>query len=228
MDHARVEACGRDVGRMVAQTLEHGRADEAAFVGLVDAVERRIAVELESGAARAAPPAACRPGCSACCTVNVATLPVEGAAIAAWLRRRLTAAEVGERAAALLAFHGRVRWSEDGERIRDRLACPFLDARGACLVHPVRPLACRGVTSLDAEDCRRALAERADDEGDGCVRMNLLQRALYEEALRAVAAALEARGLDARSRDVSGMAGVFLADAARVRAYLGGAPLPLE
>jgi len=228
MDHARVEACGRDVGRMVAQTLEHGPCDEAAFVGLSAAVERRIAVELESERARAAPPPACGPGCSTCCTVNVATLPVEGAAVAGFLRRRLRAAEVPERAAALLAFHQRVRWSEDGERIRDRLACPFLDARGACFVHPVRPLACRGVSSLDAEDCRRALSERADDEGEGFVRMNLLQKALYGEALEAVAAALAARGLDARTRDVSGMAGVFLVDAARVRDYLGGSRVPLE
>ncbi|HET9597948.1 MAG TPA: YkgJ family cysteine cluster protein [Anaeromyxobacteraceae bacterium] len=228
MDLARVEACGRDVGRMVAQTLEHGRADEGAFVALSAAIERRIGVELDSAHARASPAPACAPGCASCCTVNVATLPVEGAAIAAWLRRRLTAGEVSERAAALLAFHARVRWSDDAERIRERLACPFLDRRGECAVHPVRPLACRGVSSLDAGDCRRALAERAGDEGDGCVRMNVLQRALHDEALREVAAALAERGLDARSRDVSGMAGAFLADPARVRDYLAGVRLPLE
>ena len=57
---------------------------------------------------------------------------------------------------------------------------------------------------------------------------NLLQKALYDEALRAVAAALSTRGLDARSRDVSGMAGVFLADASRAQAYVAGTRVPLE
>lgn len=226
MEHVRVTECGRDVGRMVEQTLEHASCDESSFASLTAALERRIAVELEAGRAAEARPA-CGPGCSACCTVNVATLPVEGAAVAAFLRRRLAPGEIAPLAASLLAFHDRIRWCEDSERIRARLACPFLDPRGECLVHPVRPLACRGVTSLDAGECRRALDEIAEGEGDGCVRMSLLQRALYEEARRGVAAVLSARGLDARSRDVSGMVGVFLADPSRVHAYVSGTPLPL-
>jgi len=121
-----------------------------------------------------------------------------------------------------------VRWYDDADRIRARLACPFLDRRGECEVHPVRPLACREVSSLDAGECRRALAERAAEEGEGQVRMNLLQRALYAEAREALAATLAARGLDARLRDVSGMAGVFLADASLGEAYLSGGRVPLR
>lgn len=228
MDPARVTECGRDLGRMAAQALERGRRDEAAFVALSFALERRIAVELESSPDRVEPRPACGPGCAACCTVNVATLPVEGIAVAGFLRRRLAPDEVPRRAAALLAFHDEIRWCEDDERIRLGLACPFLDGRRACSIHPVRPLACRGVSSLDAEECRRALAERAEEEGPGAVRMNLLQKALYDEALQAVAAALSARGLDARTRDVSGMAGAFLGDVGRVDAYMRGTRVPLE
>jgi Fe-S-cluster containining protein len=228
MEHARVVKCGRDVGRLAAQMLERGRRDEAAFMALSLALERRIAVELESSSGCVEARPACGPGCAACCTVNVATLAVEGIAVAGFLRRRLAPTEVPRRAAALLAFHERVRWCEDDERIRDGLTCPFLDERRACLVHPVRPLACRAVSSLDADDCRRALAERADDEGPGVVRMNLLQKALYDEALQAVTSALSAHGLDARTRDVSGMAGAFLADGGRVDAYVGGSRVPLE
>jgi Fe-S-cluster containining protein len=230
MDHARVVDCGLDVERIATRALERGYRDEAAFVELVSAVERRVAIELEPGPAPGEPRPACRPGCAACCTVNVAALPVEGIAVAAFLRRRLDPADVAARAAALLAFHERVRWCEDAERIREGLRCPFLDEREACLVHPVRPLACRAVTSLDAGDCRRALAERAaeDGDGDGTVRMNLLQKALYDEALQALAGALSARGLDARSRDVSGMAGAFLADAGQVGAWVAGGRVPLE
>jgi hypothetical protein len=58
--------------------------------------------------------------------------------------------------------------------------------------------------------------------------MNLLQKRLYEEAIAALAEALRRRGLDARCRDVSGMAGVFLADQARAGAYAAGEPVPLD
>ena len=228
MDFARVADCGRDVERLAAQAIEHGHRDEAAFLALSSAVERRIALELEPDAGGAVPPPACGPGCACCCTVNVATLAVEGIAVAAFLRRRLAPDDVAGRAAALLAFHERVRWCEDGERIRVGLSCPFLDDRRACAVHPVRPLACRAISSLNPDECRRALEERSSGEGEGYVRMNLLQKALYDEALRAVASALSAHGLDARTRDVSGMAGVFLADAAQVGAYVAGGRVPLE
>jgi hypothetical protein len=231
MDHGRVVGCGLDVGRIASRALERGYRGEAAFVALVAMLERRIAMELEADSAAAGPRPACRAGCAACCTVNVATLPLEGIAVAGFLRSRLAPAEVAGRADALLAFHERVRWCEDEERIRLGLTCPFLDERRACLVHPVRPLACRAVTSLDPAECRRALAERAGDEGDdgdGTVRMNLLQKALYDEAIQALVAAVSERGLDARTRDVSGMAGVFLADGERAAAWMAGSPLPLE
>lgn len=228
MDHAHVVECGPDVGCIATRALERGYRDEGAFVTLLGAIEQRIAMELEPEPGGARPRPACGPGCAACCTVNVATLPVEGIAVAAFLRSRLAPAEVAPRADALLAFHERVRWCDDAERIRLGLACPLLDERRVCLVHPVRPLACRAVSSLDPDDCRRALAERAGDDGAGTVRMNLLQKALYDEALQALAAALSARGLDARTRDVSGMAGVFLADATRIGAYLSGGRVPLE
>jgi hypothetical protein len=58
--------------------------------------------------------------------------------------------------------------------------------------------------------------------------MDLLQRALYETALAALVEALAARGLDARRRDVSGMAGAFLADPGLAAAFAGGARVPLE
>jgi len=92
----------------------------------------------------------------------------------------------------------------------------------------VRPLACRALTSLDAEECRRALSGVGDDEELGLVRVDLLHKALHDEALAALAEAISARGLDARCRDVSGMAAAFLADPGLAAAYLAGARVPLE
>jgi hypothetical protein len=132
------------------------------------------------------------------------------------------------RAVELLRFHDVVRWVDDAERIRARVRCPFLDARSGCAIHPARPLACRALTSLDAAECRQALDQRGDGDGPGLVRMNLLQRALYDEAASALSEVLARRGLDVRRRDVSGMTGAFLADAARAAAFAAGAPVPIE
>jgi Fe-S-cluster containining protein len=220
------ECCAGDVARIVEELLLAVAPSEEAFATLMGVVEDRIAAALVD---RGDVAPACRTGCAACCTVNVGTLAVEGAAIAGFLRRRLGPDGAREASRALLAFHDRVRWLEDGERIRERLACPFLDASRACTIHPVRPLACRSVSSLDAEDCRRAIAERGEDDAEGgMVRMDVLQRDVYEAALHALGRALAARGLDGRRRDVTGMAGAFLADAGLAAAFGSGGRLPLE
>ncbi len=227
MNVERVAECGRDVRRMADRILRETCGGEDALAMLMAAVERRVAIELRERTADEPLPA-CRPGCATCCTVNVATLAVEGATIALFLQRRLGADEARRRGTTLLEFHARVRWLEDAERIRSGLACPFLDERRRCGIHPARPLACRGLSSLDAADCRRALAERASGEGPGLVRLSLLQRAVYDTALTALAEALSAHGLDARTRDVSAFAGLFLADPAQVAAFAAGARLPVE
>jgi hypothetical protein len=121
-----------------------------------------------------------------------------------------------------------VRWLDDGERIRERLACPFLDGARSCSIHPVRPLACRSISSLDPAECRRAMAVRGDDDPGATVRMDLLQLEVHEAALGALARALGARGLDVRMRDVTGMAGAFLADARLASRFGGGARVPLD
>jgi Fe-S-cluster containining protein len=201
-----------------------GEEDLAALAAVVDAAVSRALAERDP----AAPPPACGPGCARCCVLNVGTLAVEGAAAARHLRAMMPPGEAAALGRALLAAHDRVRWLEDRERIAHGVACPLLDLRGRCRVHPARPLACRSVTSVDAEDCRR-VTEACDDEGEApVVRMDVLQRVLYGEARAALAAVLARRGLDSRCRDVSGMVGAFLADPALVHAFLAGGRVPLE
>jgi Putative zinc- or iron-chelating domain len=225
---AAIDACVRDVARLADEALGGGPCDEDAFARLMSAVEARVQVAIPAARPAGEPPPACALGCATCCTVNVATLPLEGAAAAAFLRRRFGPDQVAGRAAELLRFHDQVRWQDDGERIRAHVRCPLLDARGGCSIHPARPLACRALTSLDAAECRLALDERGEGDGPGLVRMNLLQKALYDGALGALAEVLARRGLDARCRDVSGMTGVFLADPARAAAFATGARVPIE
>lgn len=223
--HEAVARCERDVTALVDDLFSAILPSEEAFAALMDLVERRIASAL---AGRTTAPPACAPGCAACCSVQVGTLAIEGAAAASYLRRKVGPDGAPGFARELLAFHDRVRWLEDEERIRARLACPFLDAARACTIHPVRPLACRAVSSLDPAECRRALEERGSEEGAGTVQMDLLQWSLYETALGAIARALSARGLDGRLRDVTGMAGAFLADGGLAAAYGAGSPVPIE
>jgi hypothetical protein len=217
-----------DVARLADQALGSAGFDEDACARLLAAVELRVQATVDALRLAGEPAPACARGCAACCTVNVGTLALEGAAAAAFLRRRLRPEEVPGRAADLLSFHDRVRWEEDGERIRARELCPFLDGGGGCSIHPVRPLACRALSSLDADECRRALAERGEDDGPGLVRQSLLQKELYDEAGVALAEALARRGLDARRRDVSGMAGAFLAHPSLAAAFAAGVRLPLD
>ena len=228
MEDSRIVNCRCEVTRLAEKALGRGRPDEEALTALMAAVEARVQSVLLSERPDGEARPACSHGCATCCTVNVGTLAVEGAAAAAWLRQRTGSGEVGRRAAELLRFHENARWLEDAERIRARVRCPFVDAGGGCSIHPVRPLACRALSSLDAAECRQALEERGEGDGPGLVRMNLLQKALYDEAHGALTGVLERRGLDARCRDVSGMAGFFLADAGRAEAWAAGAPIAIE
>ncbi len=228
MPDDQVAECARDVTWLADEALGRGPCDEAALARLMAAVGERVLASISSGRPAGEPEPACALGCATCCTVNVGTLPLEGVAAAAYLRRRLRPDQIADRAAELLRFHDEVRWQDDGERIRARVRCPFLDGRGGCSIHPVRPLACRALSSLDAGECRLALDERGEGDGPGLVRMNLLQKALYDEASGALSAVLARRGLDARSRDVSGMTGVFLADPARAGEFAAGGRVPIE
>lgn len=224
---ATVAQCREEVGWRADHGLAGARSvgDLADLLGEIEGV---VARALRAERAADAPAPACGPGCSGCCTLNVGTLAIEGAVAAAWLRERLAPLDRAPAAARLLMFHEHVRWLEDHERVGERLACPLLDGDGRCTVHPVRPLACRSVSSLDAADCAAALAGSATDGDAPLVRMDLAQRALYGETLAALGEAVARRGLDARTRDVSGMVGVFLAEPGLLAAYLEGRRLPLE
>ena len=145
---------------------------------------------------------ACGPGCAACCTVNVTVLLPEAIAIAAYLEEVLGSAELELVTIRTAEAASRVRWMDDDERIRAAVPCPFLDRRGWCAIHPVRPLTCRALSSTDPEQCRRALASHGSDEEETIV-VNIFQKFLMEETFRALSAAMERAGLDVTGRELS-------------------------
>ncbi|AAR34054.1 YkgJ family cysteine cluster protein [Geobacter sulfurreducens] len=152
---------------------------------------------------------ACGPGCMTCCTVNVSVLVPEAWTIAVWLRQHHDAGEVDRLAVRLTAAARAIRWLDDADRIRSGVTCPFLDERGWCSIHPVRPLMCRALTSTDPAQCRRALESRTSDE-EVPLECNLLQKYLMEQAYRSLAAALERRGIDSAGRELVGTVARFL------------------
>jgi Fe-S-cluster containining protein len=221
-----VERCREEVEATAEAGLRRAR-DELDLAALASSIDAAVTRGLAERGHIAGPPA-CGPGCAHCCVLNVGTLAVEGAAAARLLRSTLGTERAAQLARTLLAANERVRWLEDRERIAHRVACPLLDPARRCRVHPARPLACRSVTSLDAEDCRLALDGSDDDDDVPVVRMDVLQRVLYGEARAALGAVLARRGLDARCRDVSGMVGAFLADPSLAGAFLAGARVPID
>lgn len=171
---------------------------------------------------------ACAPGCMTCCTVNVSVLAPEAWTIAHWLQKRHSDAEMEKLAERLTASARTIRWLDDADRIRGGVTCPFLDDRGWCSIHPVRPLMCRSVTSTDPELCRRALDSRTSDEEVPLV-CDLFQKFLMEQTYRALATALEWRGLDGDGRELVGAVSRFLSEPELAGDYLAGSPVrPLD
>ena len=200
----------------------------AGLAGVRDAAALAMAVTECAAAAEAvcgARPMACAAGCPYCCVLNVAILLPEAMVMANWLRERLSPPELAAVQKSLAAHRSLARWMDDEERIIKSMACPLLDAAGSCSLHPARPLACRGVTSLDSNSCRQAFSPIITDEVR-LVPVDLLRKAAYDAAFTALAEALRFNGLDDRSIELGSGVLAFLERPERREQFLNGEKLP--
>jgi Fe-S-cluster containining protein len=170
---------------------------------------------------------ACAAGCPHCCVLNVAILLPEGMIIADRLREGLPPAALSAVQKRLATHRDWGRWMDDEERIAKLAVCPLLDDAGRCSVHPVRPLTCRGVASLDSSSCREAFNPIISDQ-DRMVPADLLRRAAYDEAFTALARALRRHGLDDRSIELGSGVLAFLEHPGCRGQLLSGKELPRE
>ncbi len=154
-------------------------------------------------------PMACAAGCPHCCVLNVSILLPEGMVIADWVQERLSPPALGALRERLAAHCCWVRWMEDEERITKQTVCPMLDTAGRCSIHPVRPLVCRAVASLDRTSCREAFNPIITDEVR-LVPADLLRQAAFDAAFMALAQALRHHGLDDRSIELGAGVLAFL------------------
>ncbi len=95
------------------------------------------------------------------------------------------------------------------------------------MIHVVRPLLCRSITSANAEKCHEAIALAALD-GAPTVEMNLFYKNLAEVVYRAVAETLEELGLDHRPRRLTSAVLGLLSEPEILSYYLSGKPIPLH
>jgi len=170
---------------------------------------------------------ACAAGCSHCCVLNVAVLLPEALRIADWLQEKLPPDELLALQKILEGHRTWGRWMDDEERIARHVTCPMLDGAGCCIIYPVRPLACRGVTSLDSERCKDAHAPAINDEVP-LVPTDLLRRAAYDDGFMALAQALQFHGIDHRSIELGTGVLAFLVAPGCRELLLGGTRLPAE
>jgi Fe-S-cluster containining protein len=103
---------------------------------------------------------ACRAGCDHCCYQAVGVTAPEALAIVAHLRSTLSGAELARLASHVAEAHERTRGLSSAQRFSPDHPCVFLEA-ARCSIYDVRPLACRGMNSLDAGECSKRLHEPA-------------------------------------------------------------------
>jgi Fe-S-cluster containining protein len=179
------------VERQRAITLDALRASrtDAAVLALVGQVQSDLSTAIEALPSKAQH--ACAPGCDFCCYLPVDVLAPEAFRIAAYLQRTCSPAEL----ATLVC-----RLGAQGQQGFGLRPCAFL-ANRQCSIYEVRPLVCRGYTSLSKERCE---AYHYDAQVDLRGTKDRLAGRLAEAMEDGIIAGLQALGLDAQWYELSG------------------------
>ncbi|MGY6274523.1 YkgJ family cysteine cluster protein [Methylomonas sp. MgM2] len=146
--------------RAFADTLANRRGREDLIDALLSqafsSFEGNVAIE-----ARAYPAVSCHKGCATCCTLRVTASAPEVLLIAryiAWAKFPDSEINLAKRVA---KANQQTCGLDEAQRVKLRRRCPFIH-QGACLIYPVRPLACRGHACYDKQACVDAAAGRIE------------------------------------------------------------------
>lgn len=130
---------------------------------------------------------ACHKGCPACCCIRVTATAPEVFLLADYIRRiHATPAGAQLNLPRRISEARAIAQDLDAEnRMAAQCYCPLI-LNGSCIIHPIRPLACRGHASFDKQGCMNAAAglpvEVSLSEPHAVIR-SLVQNAL-QSALR--------------------------------------------
>ncbi|MGJ5180966.1 YkgJ family cysteine cluster protein [Bradyrhizobium oligotrophicum] len=165
------------------------------------------------------PALACTKGCPACCALRVTATAPEIFLLARYIRQidaQMPATALGPLSRRVELANRATRGLGETERMALRQPCPFA-VRGACIIHPARPLACRGHASFDRRACIQAMAGRDVEVPISAPHVAL--RGLIQDALRA---ALAEAGLAAHLYELNQGLVLALGAPERERAWLDG------
>ena len=165
------------------------------------------------------PVLACDKGCPSCCALRVTATAPEIFLLARYIRQidqRAPRTALGLLSRRVQLANRTTRGLDEVERMKLREPCPFV-VRGACIIHPARPLACRGHASFDRRACNQAMAGRDVDVPVSAPHIAL--RGLIQDALRS---ALAEAGLAADLYELNQGLALALDDPARERAWRDG------
>ena len=98
----------------------------------------------------------CTAGCNHCCHEPVGVTPPEALLVYAHLEQSRSTEDLALLRQKLSERSEAIRGLTTSERYSPEQPCPLLQ-EGSCSVYSVRPLACRGMNSLDRADCERRL-----------------------------------------------------------------------
>ncbi|MES2877292.1 MAG: hypothetical protein V4713_02630 [Pseudomonadota bacterium] len=183
------QAFFRDLHAAFGHSLQdpaHTTRVEATLQQAWDSFDGNVAIQCEGQ-----PPIACHKGCPSCCTLRVGVLAAEVLLVAVYVRGIAKTLQshgidlMGRIRAADVATRG----LSEVERVALNRRCAYIE-QGVCLIHRVRPLACRGHASYDKRACVDAAAGRVDEVPFSGPHQ--LVRSLVQSALQA---ALRTQGL---------------------------------
>jgi Fe-S-cluster containining protein len=211
------EAFFRDLRAAFERTLCNAQPEaltQAVLMQAWDSFDGNVTIQCEGQ-----PPVACHKGCPSCCTLRVTALAAEVFMIAAYMKAT----------APVLQKHGidlitRLRETDaatrglgEEARVRLRRRCAFI-MQGVCLIHQVRPLACRGHASHNKRACVDAAAGRVEEVPFSSAHRTV--RVLVQSALQA---ALRQRQLDWGAFELNHALVLALDDNCAATSWLSGA-----
>ncbi|GLH75445.1 hypothetical protein SSBR45G_03530 [Bradyrhizobium sp. SSBR45G] len=182
------EAAFTELQRVFSSLLSAGSTSSSLADTLADRAFDLFEANIDAQMAHL-PALACAKGCPSCCALRVTATAPEIFLLARYVRsidEYASATALGSLARRVKLANRATQGLSEAERMQLRQPCPF-EVRGGCIIHPVRPLACRGHASFDRRACAQAMAGRDVDVPVSAPHVAL--RAVVQDSLRAALAA---------------------------------------
>ncbi len=161
---------------------------------------------------------ACRAGCSYCCHYPVTATVPEVIRITATLQAEATEGELAVLREKIEA-HEQARTGLVGpERSRIPVPCPLLE-QGRCSAYEIRPLTCRGWTSLDVSRCE---AFYQDPSADAAIPIDGVQHAIARGIALGIQGGLRSEGLSDHFVELVPALRIALGDPSAIDRWLAG------